>query len=418
MTTIFILGREPAISISELLSVFKREHNNFEIEAVDSEFILARHVDTDLFELMTKLGGIVKIAGVLGEVSSLESAADFCTRELNRAGQKKFGISLYGNIPDKLRAGHRLGMIVKRALKDDGHVRLVTALVQPLSSATVLKEKLIDQGAEFVIVPHQKKLFVGITAAIQPLEEFAAADMNRPRRNLLAGMIPPKLARMMVNLAAVPLAASAAQNEPAILDPFCGGGTIIAEALRLGYKNVVCSDVSAAAVSAARENLSAISDRPKFLVSDVRALLTKLSPASIDAIITEPTLGPPLHGNESPEKIRRTATELEDLYASAIAVFTKILKPGGRAVFVSPVFSVKQSRDLKSRGQKIKNQNAAYWQFLRTAEIFQKFGFTLTPLLPPELLKKFKHTTEYGTLLYARPDQHIGREIIVARGQF
>ena len=119
-----------------------------------------------------------------------------------------------------------------------------------LSSVVVEQNKLTTaQGAEIVIVQFDKKLFLGKTIAVQPFKELSFRDYGRPARDDYSGMLPPKLAQIMLNL-------SGAKPADTILDPFCGSGTILTEAMLMGYQDLVGSDVSSKAIEDTGKNIN------------------------------------------------------------------------------------------------------------------------------------------------------------------
>jgi len=198
----------------------------------------------------------------------------------------------------------------------------------------------------------------------------------------------------MINLSGVALTDT-------ILDPFCGSGTILAEAAVMGFVNLIASDVSAKAIETAKTNIKWIADRleakyplpenPNFQIllnfqfycADARKLDKIIKPKSIDAIITEPYLGKPLSGRETESFLREQANELKILYTAVMQTMSKILKPNGSIVMVVPYFEMRHktiSLDL-------------------TAAI-KKAGLAAIPLLPNHI-----------SLRYHRPTQHLVREI-------
>src|SRR6185436_19209813 len=90
------------------------------------------------------------------------------------------------------------------------------------------------------------------------------------------------------------------KNGEAILDPFCGIGTIVQEGLLLGYR-VIGSDINKTAIKGSEQNLEWFRNRYKIApgkygleVCDatvVGDLLAK-SGQKIQSIVTEGTLGP------------------------------------------------------------------------------------------------------------------------------
>jgi tRNA G10 N-methylase Trm11 len=188
---------------------------------------------------------------------------------------------------------------------------------------------------------------------------------------------------MMINL-------SGANADSILLDPFCGSGTIITEAMILGYKNLIGADASERAIADTKTNIDWIiqhyslsTNSPKIFQSDARNLNEKITNNSVDTIVTEPFLGKPLKGNETFEEIKSQSTELKRLYLGAFEQFQKILKLKGTIIFIIPCFKYKGD-----------------WLKIDCLPEIKKLGFTPVSMWED---KNF--------LLYSRPDQHVGREI-------
>jgi tRNA (guanine10-N2)-dimethyltransferase len=159
-------------------------------------------------------------------------------------------------------------------------------------------------------------------------------------------MLPPKLARMMINLSGI-------KKGGTLLDPFCGSGTVLMEAAMIGVKNIIGSDLSNKAVEDSKINMDWLkSDYGLEDVNtsidqlDARKLSTKIKPESVDVIVAEPYLGPPIKGNENEKQIRAIIAELESLYLKSYDEFSAILKPGGRVVIVRPSWQMDQTYDI------------------------------------------------------------------------
>jgi 23S rRNA G2445 N2-methylase RlmL len=112
-----------------------------------------------------------------------------------------------------------------------------------------------------------------------------------------------------------------------VLDPMCGAGTILAETIELarrrkgGRVEVLGGDVDPNALFVTSENLHKVG--PAGLVRwDARRL--PLPTAAVDRIITNPPFGKQL---ASPD-------EVAPLYAAVAAEWDRVLRPGGRAVFL------------------------------------------------------------------------------------
>ncbi len=373
-------------------------------------------------------------------------------------GKYKFGFSFYGE--SSSRGGYsknshgeefnlkKLAMDIKRELKArEISCRWITSKGNNLSSVVVAKNKMIDRGQEFIVVTGQGKKYLGITKAVQDFEELSFRDYNRPARDSQSGMIPPKLAQMMLNIGlqgrvTIPdypsydkaiISAKSSKNfitlaearaskiisqgdsagvknlsqnsdlslqkdntkqsptDQVLLDPFCGSGTILMEAMLLGVQDVIGVDVSEKAVKNTRKNLEWVQERFNLSkknsfevrVGNAVKLAGIIKEGSVDVIVTEPYLGP----QKKAGNIEKVKKDLEVLYTGAIREFRKILKPGGRVVMVWPVL----------RGAKNSFMNPKIE------------GFKIVSQIPGDL--KGVESTDRGTIVYGRRGQRVWREI-------
>ncbi|NIP32855.1 hypothetical protein GWN26_09370, partial [Candidatus Saccharibacteria bacterium] len=219
----FILGRNTTLSISEIESVLEK---NIASRIMGTGFYIIESKDElDLNELQQTLGGTIKIGEIV-----LESEKEITNYLKKNAGDKKlrFGINLYGC--------DLKPMQIKKQLKDAGiSSRLVESKEKTLSSVITQKEILNKDGIELNCFKADNKIFIGRTRTCQPFEEFSYRDWQRPAKDQASGMLPPKIAKIMINLA------QADRNE-LLLDPFCGSGTILMEAALMGHNILIGSD--------------------------------------------------------------------------------------------------------------------------------------------------------------------------------
>jgi tRNA G10 N-methylase Trm11 len=172
----------------------------------------------------------------------------------------------------------------------------------------------------------------------------------------------------------------------------------------MGFTDVVGADVSPEAVADTKAYLEWLEKTyPEFkgrwrvFVSDARKIDTILPVGSVAAIATEPLLGPPQNGRETPEQLKRVMdNDLVPLYREAIASFQKIMTPGASAVFSFPVFSRQRDPIVVPVTSVAGNLVPA-------------------PLIPSEYLDFGLPTTSSGGALYERPDQFVGREIVLMK---
>jgi tRNA (guanine10-N2)-dimethyltransferase len=389
--TFFILGAQPALSIAELKAVLGK---NAQIAASSNEVVLVDDHELDVARLQHRLAGIVKTGQIIGELESWheEDAGDLIASYAAGAadtGKISFGISVYdlGNKPKTAgirRDTKRVGMQVKKHLKDTGRpVRFVTSREDTLSSVIVQTNDLLTSGGEFVIMPASDKIYLGQTAAVQNFESWSRRDFGRPARDAKSGMLPPKLARMMINLSGAEL------SKASLLDPFCGSGTVLMEAALMGVQELIGSDIDPKAISATKKNLDWIAkeeqlDVPptELFACDVAAIASKIEDP-VDLIVAEGYLGPPLKGRETKDQMKRNIDQLVALYETTLRELRAVIKPTGTAVIAFPIFNITNAW-LKLPIQKLASEN----------------GWDIQPPSP---------------LLYSRPKQYVGREIFVLK---
>ena len=268
----------------------------------DQALILAL-AEIDARKVMARLGGTIKIGEVLAETREKNLIVEIL--KILKPADKKiiFGLSQYGLSQPKL------GAAIKKKLKERGAKARWVVSNPPvggsaikLSSADVVLSGLLKKGVELLLIKDKDNVFIARTLAVQEFEKYSKRDYGRPARNVKSGMLPPKLAKMMINLARVSV-------DKKIIDPFCGSGTILQEALLMGYQDVWGSDVSPKAVKDTQTNLKWLNKpfdyKERIKQIDATRLSDYFEADYFDAIIAEPYLGPPLRGGKRKEKSRK-----------------------------------------------------------------------------------------------------------------
>jgi tRNA G10 N-methylase Trm11 len=408
----FILGNNPTLSIAELSSIFNLDMKKDELPNGDlvanNIFILETNKKIDAAKLIKEIGGTVKI-GLIGSISAgtdkislLEGAKKIIKTD---GGKFYFGISNYTKQKINIKA---LGMEIKKYLRNKKiSSRWVTSREETLSSVVVEQNKLISRGIEIILMERDGKILIGETLAVQPFKELSSRDYGRPARDDYSGMLPPKLAQVMINLALSPspyeepapsLPREEGRGEVKILDPFCGSGTILTEAMLMGFRNIIGSDISKKAVEDTKKNMEWIIKNYELRIMNYELfnksaleLSRFVKPNSVDAIVTEPYLGPQ-RGKIDFNKVKK---ELENLYSKSLIEFKKILKDKGRVVMVWPVFHMAHNMENITP-----NLNE----------------FKISNPIPENLRNnKLIKLTNRNTIIYGRPRQKIWREIAVLK---
>ena len=340
----FTLGTNQALSLAELQALFPGSN----WQKCGSVAIAQLSDDLNIKELMLVLGGTIKIGEVIKEISlaNRHALSDTIKKEIiktaqsnNILGKFNFGFSFYNRlVPGDF---FKLGLAIKKDLKMQNiSSRMVTSREAILSSVIVEQNKLILNGLELCLIVEKNKVFLGKTLAVQAFKDLSLRDFGRPNRDDFSGMIPPKLAQIMLNLAR---SNDNKYYNNIFLDPFCGSGTILMEAYLMGFKNIVGSDISDRAVLDSQKNMDWIIKLIKkendnlnlsIFKSDVLNLMSRLKKNTIKYIVCEPYLGPQRGFRDFSEVV----AELNDLYSKALVILADLIKTDGRIVMIWPHF--------------------------------------------------------------------------------
>jgi tRNA G10 N-methylase Trm11 len=230
MQYIFFLGRLPAVSLAEIQAMLEKYKIEYKVVLTGDAFCLldlqeALHV-RDFF---VQMGGTRKIAQVLesaDEAQVRERIADLLKKAFaEKPGKKSIGYSVYSTrkLPKdkeeaRLRSYQDLFSKLKRDELAENSVRLVypNAGETELSTATIFNNRLAaPKNFELDILHAGSRIILGKTLIVQDIESYGMRDYEKPGRDAKIGMMPPKLAQVMINLAQT-------REGNLIFDPFCG----------------------------------------------------------------------------------------------------------------------------------------------------------------------------------------------------
>ncbi|HSX27795.1 MAG TPA: hypothetical protein VLG25_03365, partial [Patescibacteria group bacterium] len=242
--TLCILGRQPALGLAELESLFGSDN----IRPVGSYSAIIK-IDPTLIDF-TRLGGTIKFCKILTVLDTtdwakiqgyLEKVIPEHIANL-QTGKMKLGLSVYG-LDVSAQKINSTNLSLKKVIKTAGRsIRVIPNVEKTLNSAQVLHNQLTGPlGWELVFVRDGKKTILAQNIAEQDIEAYAARDQARPKRDTKVGMLPPKLAQIIINMAigqvepVDPSCGPIKNYDKTILDPFCGTGVVLQEALLMGY---------------------------------------------------------------------------------------------------------------------------------------------------------------------------------------
>jgi tRNA G10 N-methylase Trm11 len=389
-----VFGTHPRLSLAEFRAVLPPKTPS---PTLIGQTAIVEDSTWDGPALMQRLGGTVKLGDILEEYALSELTAERVVDLLEQTPRDErvvFGLTIYGGTPAAKRGLQKLPLEVKRELKNRGKsARWVTSENdEPLTPAAVAKLKLTTEGYDVVILIDSDRASIGLTTHVQDADAWSLRDFGRPVRDDENGMLPPKLARIMVNLARVPARGT-------LLDPFCGSGTVLMEAaLATQADHLIGSDIESKQIADAKQNQdwlitqhilgSEDAERFSLFTRDVRTIQHDIH-APVDAVVTEGYLGPPLRGSESAAMLARNADEITDLWRDALKALAPTLAPSARLVCIWP--AMKTSHGTAR---------------VDLTEDLTRLGYTLE-----NPLDGWDETN--GPLLYSRPNQRIMRRIVV-----
>ncbi|MBQ8985005.1 methyltransferase domain-containing protein [Candidatus Saccharibacteria bacterium] len=357
-----VLGRQSEISIAELDALFR------EVKKVTSQIAV---FDADDLPDIRRLGGSLKLAEKISEpvLDFLAGLAD---------GKITFGISDYTH-GATFKTVNLEAMKLKKILTRHGRsVRIVTGKGATLSTATSLHNGLSGKNpkkVELIKLDNDWYRVIGV----QDIDAYSRRDQARPSRDAKVGMLPPKLAQILINLCG-PLKKGAA-----VLDPFCGTGVVLQEAMLMGYR-AYGTDVSERMIEYSKKNLEWLSDsKSTFLLSQGDATSFQWQ-ESIDAVACEGYLGVPMSNPPTEMKLKEQKQICTEIILGFLKNLGAQIKSGTPVVIAAPAW-------LQTNGK--------YSRLLIIDEI-SNMGYNVD------------NRSREG-LLYHREGQVVARDIIILR---
>lgn len=336
LSYLFLFGRTPKLAFRELRSIIPQ------CSLLSQDIAVAGESDDLQVEtILDRLGGTIKVARLLSRPKSV-TVQDVLPYVASYGHSIEFGVSFYGfsETPENF------SFDIKKELEKRG---IRARYVKPqhgtsLSAVAVDKSHLV----ELIILKTNDGFIIGKTVAVQRYEEWNKRDYGRPYADAKIGMLPPKVARMIVNIAG-----SVSENaRKRLLDPFCGMGTILAEGYLMGW-DVLGSDASEDIVRKAKENVSWVTKQyssasgriENIFACDATHISEHIASGSINAIVTEPYMGSTGIVNTKvidQQKIRNMIKGLEKLYIGCLRDWQRVLISRGIVIIALPEYSISQ----------------------------------------------------------------------------
>jgi tRNA G10 N-methylase Trm11 len=394
------LGHLPSISVAELSACIP----DFRLQRLLEKKVAIFETEMELdSENLDTWGGTMLLARQIdAQKPTLKEIPKVLAGELASAkGKVTFGLRSVGVSLDIIRDAYREG---KKHLKKEGKAsRYVGNERQPAATILLHDAGLLNpkEGCELVILKDEDYVWMGRTIAAQDPNAYTKRDMEKPVRDTRLGMLPPKLAQVMLNMGkwlvdTMPGAAKP-KKTLTVLDPFCGMGVIPMETLLRGWP-VMASDLLQRAVDGCEKNLDWLRKEEDIKKKDVPSTLWKqdaCKPFKLktppDVIVTETHLGPALTERPNQKDAAKMRTENDAMQREFLENVAATL-PGVPLVVTWPVWNLKTGTLYLEQ----------VWEAL------PKLGYRA--VLPRGIETDNSHRL---SLMYRRPDHMVGREIIL-----
>lgn len=397
--SVAILGRLPALGTAELESLYGPDA----LQLIGPGAVLIDKAPNEI--AFSRLGGTIKLTKLLTilDTTNWDQIEKYLIDQFPTHldylddGKLTLGLSVYGLRlnPKRLNA---TGLSLKKVVKASGRsCRIVPNKSLELSSAQVLHNKLYGSREwELCFIASDSKTYLVQTTHVQEIDAYAARDQARPKRDARVGMLPPKLAQTIINLATSNLPVPVDQSWQEVHDrlwdvhdPFCGTGVVLQEALLMGY-SALGSDLDSRMVEYTQANLSWLSERWS-LPADTAYHAYKADATDAlfwdsQVIACETYLGRPFSAQPSVEVLREVMSDVDAIHKKFLQNVARQTKPGFRMCIAVPTWRTRYG-----------------FTHLKVLDNLGELGYTRAV---------FKHART-DELVYQREGQIVGRELVV-----
>ena len=329
MEYIFILGRNPELSILELESVFGEFGHKKIGNAILADFPEIKK------GTINKLGGAIEIGQVVASGKDIEKKIGnlvLYSTSGNKLNYVVWDFSGGNGFLDEAREILKAKFKEERMKTTEKKISNFLKLQSGVEVRNLSSNKLID---EQYFAFDDKFGRIIETCDYEVLEK---EDMEKPvRRQELA--ISPRLAKILVNL-------SGAKPGETLADPFCGVGSILHEALKREIR-VIGIDKDPRAIEGLRKNLEWSRTLPgKYQLINQDSATAQIRKA--DAVATEPDFGETLRQIPNEEQTKEMLSDYENLM---IKVLNNLkTKVSGKFAFTAPFILSKTKGKVKRMG--------------------------------------------------------------------
>lgn len=392
MKYVAIAGRQPLISLAEIQALYDKAARLVGKKLVFFE--INEDGEENISPDINRLGGSLKLGRFFN--TDFSKLAKFLATT-HPEGKITLGISDFSK-QKKSGLAKQKSMELKRSLARVGRsVRVITSNEPEISSATAHHNQLGEKAGCFEIFLIDREIYLSL--GTQNITAYTERDQARPARDAKVGMLPPKLAQILINLC------GKLPEEARVLDPFCGTGVVLQEAAIMGYVPYG-TDLNERMVEYSKKNLSWLfneRNQKRFkilpdLILKKDQILEAISvgdatnftwEGEIDAVAFEGYLGAPMSKPPVDIKFKTEKAKCREIAIGFLKNITPQIKSGTPVVMALPAW-------LRENGK---------YAGLNILDEIQEMGYNF---------EKFQDLSQ-SDLLYYREGQIVAREIIVIR---
>jgi len=354
----FILGRNQVLSRIEIVSFLEARKIKFE-ELFFEDNYLVLNLEKDFGFNIEEFGGVLKFGKILFSGKNKEFIDYLSKGEI--VPSDKFTFSVSGNLD--------LAEFLKDKFKGEKKKAMLKHGKGQIKFQDGEKIGFVNSEFNFFLKDFKGIIYFGLSTENYDSSEVERRDMGKPvRREALA--ISPRLSKILINLSGV-------KKGDLLLDPFCGVGGVLIEAILKGIR-VYGVDKDGGAISSARKNFEWVekeySPRIKYFLKNMDS--GKISGVDFDGVATETPLGILLKKRVNDLEAKKIINKFESFIVIILSRLSQVKKKNARIAITFPVVG--------------RNH-------VDVGKVCEKSGLEIV----------------YGPIEEKRPDQFISRDILV-----
>jgi tRNA G10 N-methylase Trm11 len=336
----FILGRNPELSRTEILEFLKARNREHKEIFFEQNLLILETNEDEKFNIQ-EFGGTIHLGKILQEGN--EEQIENYINKTEIIPSDKFSYTIFGNQDPQILKNKFKQQKKKAMIKHGGkQIKFQSGEKQELPKADfqIFFHKHKDttkstnpkevEASRNLGVLGKETVYLGIANQTYDNTNVKKRDMQKPiRRESLA--ISPRLSKILINL-------SGAKPHDKLLDPFCGIGGILQEAL-IKKINVYGIDKDKQATIDAEKNLKWLTSeyniQNKYKIENEDA--KKTPDLQFSAIATETPLGKLLRKKPNDNEAKQIILNFEAYMIPILKKLKKVKKPSAKIAITFPV---------------------------------------------------------------------------------